>query len=62
MGKKNEFIIAAILTLILTFLEMSALPMVLFCKIGIEDIQPIYIALILNFLIAFFIFLPGYLL
>lgn len=53
MSKKKDYIIAAILTLIMTFIEMSALPMVLFCKIEIADVQPIYIALILNFLIAF---------
>ena len=53
MSKKKECIIATILTLVMAFIEMSALPMVLFCKIEIADIQPIYIALILNFLIAF---------
>ena len=53
MSNKKEYIIATILTLMMTFIEMSALPMVLFCKIEIADIQPIYIALILNFLIAF---------
>lgn len=53
ISKKKEYIIATILTLMMTFIEMSALPMVLFCKIEIADIQPIYIALILNFLIAF---------
>ena len=48
MSNKKEYIIATILTLMMTFIEMSALPMVLFCKIEIADIQPIYIALILN--------------
>lgn len=40
MSKKKDYIIAAILTLIMTFIEMSALPMVLFCKIEIADVQP----------------------
>ena len=41
MSKKKEYIIATILTLMMTFIEMSALPMALFCKIEIADIQPI---------------------
>lgn len=37
----------------MTFMEMSALPSALFIKKGIADINPIYFALMLNFLIAF---------
>lgn len=42
-----------ILTLMMTFMEMSALPAALFCIIKIKDINPIYITLMLNFLLAF---------
>lgn len=47
--KKRTAITAVILTLIMTFMEMSALPAALFCNIKIEDIDPIYITLMLNF-------------
>ncbi|MDE7253560.1 MAG: CPBP family intramembrane metalloprotease [Acetatifactor sp.] len=42
-----------ILILVMTFMEMSALPAALFCNIKIKDIDPIYITLMLNFIIAF---------
>jgi len=35
---------------------MSALPAALFCNVKIEDINPIYITLMLNFLFAFVIY------
>ena len=41
------------LTLIMTFMEMSALPAALFCNVRIMDIDPIYITLMVNFLLAF---------
>ncbi len=44
-----------ILTLLMTFMEMSALPAALFCNIKFMDINPIYFTLMLNFLIAFLI-------
>lgn len=44
-----------ILTIIMTFMEMSALPAALFCNIQIKDINPIYFTLMLNFMIAFLI-------
>ena len=47
--KKRTAITAVILTLIMTFMEMSALPAALYCNIKIEDIDPIYITLMLNF-------------
>lgn len=53
MQNKRETIAVVILTLILTFMEMSALPAVLFCNVKIKDINPIYITLMLNFLLAF---------
>ena len=51
--KKSTTVVVVILTLIMTFMEMSALPAVLFCNVKIKDINPIYIALMLNFLLAF---------
>lgn len=53
MKNSRATIVAVILTLIMTFMEMSALPAALFCNIKIMDINPIYITLLLNFLIAF---------
>ena len=45
--------IAGILTLVMTFMEMSALPAALFINIKLKDIEPIYFALMFNFFIAF---------
>ena len=53
MKKRSKTIIVVILTLIMTFMEMSALPAALFCNLKIKDINPIYIALMVNFLLAF---------
>ena len=53
--KKYTTVVAIILTLIMTFMEMSALPAALFCNVKIKDINPIYITLMLNFLFAFVI-------
>ena len=53
MNKRSQTVSAVILTLIMTFMEMSALPALLFCNIKIWDIEPIYFALMANFLIAF---------
>lgn len=53
MKSKATTITAVILTLVMTFMEMSALPAALFCNIKIADIDSIYFALMLNFLIAF---------
>lgn len=44
-----------ILIIVMTFMEMSALPAALFCNIKIKDIDPIYITLMLNFIMAFII-------
>ena len=46
--KKNTTVIAVILTLVMTFMEMTALPAVLFCNVKIKDINPIYITLMLH--------------
>lgn len=53
MKNKSESIVVVILTLIMTFMEMSALPAALFCDIIIADINPIYFTLMVNFLLAF---------
>lgn len=53
MKKRSTTIVAVILTLIMTFMEMTALPSALFCNIKIKDINPIYFTLMLNFLLAF---------
>lgn len=55
MKNRKENAAAVILTLIMTFMEMSALPAALFCSIQFKDIDPIYFALMLNFLLAFII-------
>ena len=54
-SKKAEFITAIILTVVMTFMEMTALPASLFCNIRFNDIEPIYFALMLNFILAFII-------
>ena len=53
MKKRSTTAVVVLLTLIMTFMEMSALPAALFCNVKIEDINPIYITLMLNFLFAF---------
>lgn len=53
MNSRSKTVIVVILTLLMTFMEMSALPAALFCNIKMKDIAPIYIALMINFLIAF---------
>lgn len=55
MKNKPETVAVVILTLVMTFMEMSALPAALFCNVKILDINPIYFTLMLNFLIAFLI-------
>lgn len=53
MINKRISISVTILTLIMTFMEMTALPAALFCNIQIRDIDPIYFSLIINFILAF---------
>lgn len=50
---KKESISLVALTIVMTFMEMSALPAGLFVKIVFADINPVYFALMVNFLIAF---------
>lgn len=51
--EKRISISVMILTIIMTFMEMTALPAALFCHIQIRDIEPIYFSLMLNFMFAF---------
>ena len=53
MKNRRKTIMVVILTLIMTVMEMSALPAALFCNVKIKDINPIYITLMLNFTLAF---------
>ena len=53
MIDKRTSIGVIILTIIMTFMEMTALPAALFCNIQIRDIEPIYFSLMINFCIAF---------
>ena len=53
MISKRVSISVVILTIIMTFMEMTALPAALFCNIQIMDIEPIYFSLMVNFAIAF---------
>ncbi|MCR5656170.1 MAG: CPBP family intramembrane metalloprotease [Butyrivibrio sp.] len=54
-SKNAETVCAIILTLIMTFMEMTVLPALLFCDIHFKDVEPIYFALMLNFILAFII-------
>lgn len=49
--KKKELIIIGILTIILAFMDISGIPMALFVNINILDINPIYFALMANFIV-----------
>ena len=53
MIDKRTSIRVTILTLIMTFMEMTALPAALFCHIQVWDIEPIYFSLMINFVLAF---------
>ena len=53
MIDKRTSIRVTILTLIMTFMEMTALPAALFCHIQVWDIEPIYFSLMINFILAF---------
>ena len=53
MISKRVSISVVVLTIIMTFMEMTALPAALFCNIQIRDIEPIYFSLMINFAIAF---------
>ncbi len=55
MNNRIKTVEVIILIIVMTFMEMSALPAALFCNIKIKDINPIYITLMLNFIIAFVI-------
>ena len=46
---------AALLTVIMTVMEMTALPAALFLKIEAADIDPMYLTLLANFLLPIFL-------
>lgn len=49
--KKREIVFASILTIVLAFIDISGIPMALFVNINVLDINPIYFALMLNFIL-----------
>jgi len=49
--KKRELILIAILTVLIAFMDISGIPSALFFNIEIADIEPVYLALMINFLI-----------
>lgn len=51
----RENITVIVLTLVMTFMEMTALPADLICDLKVKVINPIYFSLMINFLIAFLI-------
>ena len=57
-ANKKELVVVAILTVLLAFMDISGMPCSLFMNIEVWDIEPIYWALMLNFviigIIAFF--------
>lgn len=53
MNKRRSLMLsAALLTVIMTVMEMTALPTALFLNVRIADIDPMYFTLMLNFLLA----------
>ncbi len=49
--KKKEAIIIPILTLLIAFMDITGIPTALFLKLQITDIEPMYFALMLNFVL-----------
>ena len=52
---KKQIIIMTILTLFLAFTDISGIPAVLFVKINLADVTPIYMSLLVNFFIMGFL-------
>lgn len=48
---KRELVYIAILTLIISFMDISGIPSIFFVNIQVADIEPIYFALMINFLL-----------
>ena len=58
--KKWEFIYIAVLTLLIAFMDITGIPSVFFVDIQVSDIEPVYFALMVYFLMigaAAYIFL-----
>lgn len=53
MHLKKENIAVVLLTVMMAFTEMTALPGILLIKTGTADVDPVYFALLLNFAAAF---------
>ncbi len=49
--KKKEAIIIPVLTLLIAFMDITGIPTTLFLKLQITDIEPMYFALMLNFVL-----------
>lgn len=49
--KKREIILISVLTVLIAFMDISGIPSVLFVDIQVSDIEPIYFALMINFLL-----------
>ena len=53
MNKRGSLMLSAVLlTVVMTVMEMTALPAALFLKVSMADIDPMYFTLMLNFLLA----------
>lgn len=55
VSDKRTIITAILLTILMTFMEMTALPAAFFCNIQFAEVNPVYFSLMINFLIAFFV-------
>lgn len=49
--RKREFIYIAVLTLIIAFMDITAIPSAFFVHIQVADIEPVYFTLMVNFLL-----------
>lgn len=49
--KKREFVLIAVLTILIAFMDLTVIPSVLLFTIQIGDIEPAYFSLMINFLL-----------
>ena len=59
-SERNEIIFAFIITIIMTIMDISGLPAIMFINIKILDIQPFYFSLMANFLLTAIVFFVGW--
>lgn len=57
---KKELFLASVITLIMTFMNITGLPAVLFVNVQILDIQPFYFSLMVNFALTAVVFYVGW--